>query len=105
MPITLAIGLLIANALNRGVTRFRTAFRVGYYLPVITSIVAIAVVWRFLLNPDQGLINLLLAQVSIDGPSWLADPMLAMPSIIVPSSSAMSSVSRPSAANSPVWRP
>ena len=48
----------------------------------MTSIVAIAVVWRFLLNPDQGLINLLLAQVGIDGPSWLADPMLAMPSII-----------------------
>ena len=53
MPLTLALGLLIANALNRGITRFRTVFRVGYYLPVITSIVAIAVVWRFLLNPDS----------------------------------------------------
>ena len=54
VPLTLALGLLIANALNRGVQRFRTVFRVGYYLPVITSIVAIAVVWRFLLNPDSG---------------------------------------------------
>ncbi|HEY8800799.1 MAG TPA: sugar ABC transporter permease, partial [Candidatus Limnocylindrales bacterium] len=79
---TLALGLLIANALNRGVTRFRTAFRVGYYLPVITSIVAIAVVWRFLLNPDVGLVNMLLAAVGINGPAWLADPVLAMPSII-----------------------
>ncbi|MGK2851198.1 MAG: carbohydrate ABC transporter permease, partial [Candidatus Limnocylindrales bacterium] len=82
VPITLAFGLLIANALNRGVTRFRTAFRVGYYLPVITSIVAIAVVWRFLLNPDVGLINMALGAVGIDGPAWLADPALAMPSII-----------------------
>ena len=63
MPVTLIVGLLIANALNRGITRFRTVYRVGYYLPVITSIVAIAVVWRFLLNPDVGLINMALARV------------------------------------------
>jgi ABC-type sugar transport system permease subunit len=82
VPITLAFGLLIANTLNRGITRFRTAFRVGYYLPVITSIVAIAVVWRFLLNPDVGLINMILGTFGISGPAWLADPVLAMPSII-----------------------
>ena len=82
VPLTLVLGLALALALDRGIRRFRTLFRVGYYLPVVTSIVAIAVVWRFLLNPDQGLVNLLLAQVGIDGPSWLADPMLAMPSII-----------------------
>jgi ABC-type sugar transport system permease subunit len=82
VPLTLILGLAIANALSRGITRFRTAFRVGYYLPVITSIVAIAVVWRFLLNPDVGLINMLLKDVGITGPNWLADPALAMPSII-----------------------
>ena len=82
VPLTLALGLVIANALSRGITRFRTAFRVGYYLPVITSIVAIAVVWRFLLNPDVGLINMLLKSVGIGGPDWLANPTLAMPSII-----------------------
>jgi len=82
VPLTLALGLLIASALSRGITRFRTAFRVGYYLPVITSIVAIAVVWRFLLNPDIGLINLLLRNIGINGPDWLANKSLAMPSII-----------------------
>ncbi len=82
VPLTLAIGLLIATALSRGVDRFRTAFRVGYYLPVITSIVAIAVVWRFLLNPDVGLINMLLGGLGIKGPAWLANPVFAMPSII-----------------------
>lgn len=82
VPLTLVLGLGAALALDRGIRHFRTVFRVGYYLPVVTSIVAIAVVWRFLLNPDQGLVNLLLAQVGIDGPSWLAEPALAMPSII-----------------------
>jgi multiple sugar transport system permease protein len=82
VPLTLLLGLGAALALNRGITRFRTLFRVGYYLPVITSIVAIAVVWRFVLNPDQGLLNLALGSLGIDGPNWLADPTLAMPSII-----------------------
>jgi len=82
VPLTLAVGMLIANALNRGVNRFRTVFRVGYYLPVITSIVAIAVVWRFLLNPDFGLINMILGAIGIQGPAWLANPVTAMPSII-----------------------
>ena len=82
VPLTLIVGLATALALNRGITRFRTHFRVGYYLPVVTSIVAIAVVWRFVLNPDQGLVNALLQSAGIQGPNWLADPALAMPSII-----------------------
>ena len=82
VPLTLAAGMLIAVALNSAVVRFRTFFRVGYYLPVVTSIVAIAVVWRYLLQPDQGLLNLLIGTLGIKGPNWLADPILAMPSII-----------------------
>ena len=82
VPVTLVLGLVIANALNSGINRFRTVFRVGYYMPVITSIVAIAVVWRFVLNPDVGLINMMLGAIGIQGPAWLANPALAMPSII-----------------------
>jgi multiple sugar transport system permease protein len=82
VPLTLVLGLLIALGLNRGITKFRTLYRVGYYLPVVTSIVAIAVVWRFVLNPDQGLLNMTLGRLGIEGPNWLADPVLAMPSII-----------------------
>jgi ABC-type sugar transport system permease subunit len=82
VPATLLLGLAAALALNRGIDRFRTLFRVGYYLPVVTSIVAIAVVWRFVLNPDQGLLNMLLGSIGINGPNWLADPALAMPAII-----------------------
>lgn len=83
LPLTAALGLAAALGVNSGLTRFRGAFRVGYYLPVVTSIVAIAVVWRFLLQPDSGLINSLLRLVGIDGPNWLGSTSLALPSLIV----------------------
>ena len=82
VPLTIVLGLGAALALDRGINHFRTLFRVGYYLPVVTSIVAIAVVWRFVLNPDLGLVNMALAQVGIQGPNWLGNPTFAMPSII-----------------------
>src|SRR5665811_894593 len=50
VPLTLGIALAAALALDRGITKFRTVFRVGYYTTVVTSIVAVAVVWRFLLR-------------------------------------------------------
>jgi len=81
IPLTMALGLLLAVALNSGINRFRGLFRVGYYTPVVTSIVAVAVVWRFILQ-DSGLMNTVLSWVGIDGPDWLNDPFWAMPSII-----------------------
>jgi multiple sugar transport system permease protein len=69
-------------ALNTALIRFRTLFRVGFYLPVVTSIVALAVVWRFLLDPEAGLVNNALRLVGVDGPNWLGDSQLALPSII-----------------------
>ncbi len=83
VPLTMILGLAVAVGLNSGITRFTAFFRVGYYLPVVTSIVAIAVVWRFLLEPDSGIVNTLLGYVGIDGPSWLNSTTWAMPSLIV----------------------
>lgn len=83
VPLTMAAGLAAAVFLNAGVTKFRTLFRVGYYLPVVTSIIAIAVVWRFLLQVDTGLVNNLLRLVGVTGPNWLEDTRFALPSIIV----------------------
>ena len=57
VPLTLAVALAAAVLLDRGITRLRAFFRLGFYTPVITSIVAVAVVWRFLLQPDSGLVN------------------------------------------------
>ncbi|XVU20662.1 carbohydrate ABC transporter permease [Actinoplanes sp. CA-054009] len=83
VPLTIVAALAAANALNSGLIRFRAVFRVGFYLPVVTSIVAIAVVWRFLLDPEAGLVNNLLGLVGIDGPAWLQDPGTSLGSIIV----------------------
>ncbi len=83
MPLTLGIALAAAVALDRGITKFRSAFRLGFYLPVITSIVAVAVVWRFLLQEEFGLINTVLGWVGITGPNWLGDPHWSMPGLIL----------------------
>jgi multiple sugar transport system permease protein len=82
IPLTMAAGLALAVALNSGITRLRTAFRVGFYTPVVTSIVAVAVVWRFILQPD-GLLNTMLEQIGIHGPDWLNSTSTALPSLIV----------------------
>ena len=82
VPITLALGLLAALGLNQALGKVQGFFRVGYYLPVITSIVAIAVIWRYLLHPDFGLVNAALQAVGIAGPNWLARTDTALGSIV-----------------------
>ena len=83
VPLTMVCALAAANALNSGLIRLRGLFRVGFYLPVVTSIVAIAVVWRFLLDPEAGLVDDLLSKVGIAGPNWLGDTRTSLASIIV----------------------
>lgn len=82
VPLTMGVALAAAVALNSGISRFRSVFRLGFYTPVITSIVAVAVVWRFLLHPDAGLVNTVLGWVGVDGPNWLGSTTWAMPSLI-----------------------
>ncbi|WP_394215195.1 carbohydrate ABC transporter permease [Brachybacterium vulturis] len=83
VPLTIIAGLAAALALNQGVSRLRGVFRMGFYTPVVTSIVAVAVVWRFLLRPENGLVNTVLGWVGIDGPHWLGDERTALLSLIV----------------------
>ncbi|MCY7399950.1 MAG: sugar ABC transporter permease [Nocardioides sp.] len=82
VPLTMATALAVAVALNR-VTRLRSFFRVGYYLPVVTSIVAVSVVWKFLLRDQGGLLNVVIAWFGIDGPGWLDSTTLALPSLVI----------------------
>jgi multiple sugar transport system permease protein len=82
IPLTMIVALALAVALNSGIERFRTVFRVGFYTPVVTSIVAVAVVWRFILQ-DEGLLNTILGWVGINGPDWLNSTTWAMPSLIL----------------------
>lgn len=81
IPITLAVGLGLAVAVDAGIHRLQSVWRIGFFAPVVTSIVAVAIVWRFMLQSD-GLVNSFLASIGIDGPQWLSDPLWAMPSII-----------------------
>jgi multiple sugar transport system permease protein len=82
VPLTMALALGVAVLLNR-IVRFKGFFRVGYYLPVVTSIVAVSVVWKYLYRDNGGVFNTMLSWVGLDGPAWLDSTTLALPSLIV----------------------
>lgn len=84
LPLTFVGGLALALALNRAF-RGRTLLRGIYFLPVVTSWIAVAFVWRWLLNPSVGVVNVVLGWLGIDGPGWWADPQWSMPAIILAS--------------------
>lgn len=84
LPIVYVGGLAIALALNTAL-RGRTFLRGVYFLPVVTSWIVVALVWRWLLNPSNGVVNTVLAWFGIEGPGWWTDPAWAMPSIILAS--------------------
>jgi multiple sugar transport system permease protein len=81
LPIVYVGGLALALALNTAL-KGRAFLRGVYFLPVITSWVVVALVWRWLLSPSTGVVNTVLAWVGIQGPGWWSDPAWAMPSII-----------------------
>ena len=82
VPLTMGLALAVAVALNQ-ITRLRAFFRVGYYLPVVTSIVAVSVVWKFLLRDNGGLVNVMLGWVGINGPGYLDSTTTALPTLVV----------------------
>nr|WP_233552713.1 sugar ABC transporter permease [Jiangella rhizosphaerae] len=84
LPLVYVLGLAAALALNTAL-RGRNVFRAAYFLPVVTSWVVVALLWRWLLSPANGLVNHLLGLVGIDGPGWWTDPAWAMPSVILAS--------------------
>jgi len=84
IPLVMVAGLLVAVALNSNIPG-RNVFRAIYFLPVVTSWVAVALVWKWLLNPAYGLVNNALLQIGITGPAWLFDPSWAMVSVILTS--------------------
>jgi multiple sugar transport system permease protein len=81
-PLSVAVSLAAALLVNARLTRWRPLFRTAFFLPVVTTLVAIAVVWRYLYHPRVGLVNQLLAQLGIAPIDWLGDPLWAMPAII-----------------------
>lgn len=84
LPLVLVGGLglaLLVNSKLKGVAIFRAI----YFLPVVTSWVVVALLWKWLLNPSDGLVNWGLGLVGIDGPGWWTSRTWAMPSVILAS--------------------
>jgi multiple sugar transport system permease protein len=82
-PLSIAVSLTAAVLLSARLVRFKAVFRTIFFLPVITTLVAVAVVWRYIYHPRFGLLNYGLSFVDIGPVDWLGDPAWAMPAIIL----------------------
>jgi multiple sugar transport system permease protein len=82
-PLSVAASLGAALLLNAKLVRFKGFFRTVYFIPFVTTLVAVAIVWRYLYHPRYGLLNYGLGLVGITPIDWLGDPSWAMPAIIL----------------------
>jgi multiple sugar transport system permease protein len=83
VPLSIAVSLGAALLLNSKLARFKSFFRVALFAPVVTTLVAVAIVWRYLLHTRSGLINYGLEGMGLAPIDWLGDPRWAMPAIIL----------------------
>ncbi|MGF9696890.1 carbohydrate ABC transporter permease [Paenibacillus sp. MABNR03] len=83
VPVVVLLSLVVALLLNYGSNAFFSAFRTIYYLPTITNIVAIAVIWSYLYNQQYGLFNYLLSLAGTDSIPWLEKPFVAKISLLI----------------------
>ena len=83
VPLSIALSLGAALLLHSRLGAFKPFFRTAYFAPVVTTVVAVAVVWRYLFHTRYGLVNWALAGIGIEPVDWLGDPDWAMPTIIL----------------------
>jgi multiple sugar transport system permease protein len=83
VPVSMVISLALALVMNLETLPFRTLFRTAYFIPVITSWVAVSFVWIWMFEPRWGLVNTFLAWFGIHGIKWLASPKWALPAVII----------------------
>ncbi|KLD65030.1 carbohydrate ABC transporter permease [Dyella japonica] len=83
VPLSIMVSLGAALLLNSPLVRYKTLFRTALFAPVVTTVVAVAVVWRYIFNTKYGLLNYALGLAGIHPVDWLGNPHWAMPSIIV----------------------
>lgn len=84
IPTVMVLALAVALMLKQ-TSRWSVLLRIGFFMPVVSAWVAVALIWKWLLNPRFGLFNYLLSLLGIVGPNWLFDPKWAMPAIIMTS--------------------
>ncbi|MEK8129812.1 sugar ABC transporter permease [Paenibacillus filicis] len=83
VPIYMAISLLLAILINKHVY-LKSFFKVAYFMPYISSVVAVATVWMVLFNPSSGPVNQFLTALGMENPpKWIADPAYALPSLMM----------------------
>jgi len=82
IPLSTVLALALASLLNRP-GRLATLVRAAVYLPTLVPIVASAMIWLWMFNPEDGLINGLLSLVGVTGPSWLKEPAWAMAALVL----------------------
>lgn len=82
VPMNILLALMLAMLLAQKLSGM-TVFRVLFFSPVVTSAVSWAVVWKFILQGEQGTLNQVLALIGVDGPNWLREPIWAMFSVVI----------------------
>jgi multiple sugar transport system permease protein len=82
-PLSVSVSLVAALLVNARLVRFKALFRTIFFAPVVTTLVAVAIVWRYLYHPHYGLLNHALGLVGITPIDWLGNPHWAMPAIIL----------------------
>ena len=82
VPIGMCISLFLAVMLDQKIG-FRKFYRAAFFLPSITSMVVVAIVWQWIYNPDYGLLNYFLSLFGIEGPKWLLDAKTALVSLAI----------------------
>lgn len=82
-PLTVAVSLGAALLVHAKLTRFKPLFRTIYFAPVVTTLVAVAIVFKYIYHPRFGMLNRFLDTIGLGQPDWLGDPRLAMFAIIL----------------------
>ena len=82
-PLSIAVSLTAALMIQSKLVRYKGLFRTSYFAPVVTTLVAVAVVWRFVYHPRFGLLNYVISIFGIESVDWLGDAHWAMPAIIL----------------------
>ncbi|NLY60949.1 MAG: sugar ABC transporter permease [Clostridiales bacterium] len=82
VPLSVVLGIFLAMLLNTPI-KGQGIFRTIFFIPTLVPVVATSIIWQWLLNPQFGLVNQLLAMAGINGPPWLGDPKWSKPSLIL----------------------
>jgi multiple sugar transport system permease protein len=82
-PLTVVVSLAAALLVNARLTRYKALFRTVYFAPVVTTLVAVAIVFKYIYHPRFGMLNRALGALGLPMPDWLGNPRLAMFAIIV----------------------